>query len=305
VLVEATKDGSTWLPLAERYDARYDAAWLTRFNSSVDAGGNSLATGDPSLFRTHTVELGPNVQNTSAGREDGAAGQVAAGPFAVGDTVFVRFRMVTDGGSTGWGWAIDNVKVQEGGMLPVELASFDAHLDGGTVRLRWATASETNNAGFAVERALDAAPDWAEIGAVAGAGTTSEGHAYTFADDGVPYGAVKARYRLRQTDLDGATAYSAVIEMAVGVPVRFAVHDNFPNPVRGATRIRYELPVAAHVRLTVYDVTGRLVARLVDERQEAGRREVAFDAAGLASGVYLYRVEAGANVATKQMTIVR
>lgn len=77
------------------------------------------------------------------------------------------------------------------------------------------------------------------------------------------------------------------------IPTVFALERNFPNPFNPTTVVRYQVPVASQVRLVVYDVLGREVKVLVDERKAAGYHAVVFDAAGLASGMYLYRMTAG------------
>ena len=78
-----------------------------------------------------------------------------------------------------------------------------------------------------------------------------------------------------------------------------------PNPFADQTRLRFELPHAQPVRLTVYDVLGRQVVRLVDGEREAGRHTVRFDGRGLASGVYVVRLALGDRTITRQMTLVR
>ena len=80
---------------------------------------------------------------------------------------------------------------------------------------------------------------------------------------------------------------------------------NYPNPFNPATTIRYELPFASHVSLTVFDVLGRQIRTLVNAFEQAGRYEVTFNAQGLSSGVYFYRLEAGGSVETQKLTIVR
>jgi aldose sugar dehydrogenase len=85
----------------------------------------------------------------------------------------------------------------------------------------------------------------------------------------------------------------------------FALFQNYPNPFNPHTRIRYALSENSHVRLEVIDVMGRRVALLVDEEQEAGWFEIPFDASQLASGLYLYRLQAGAMSETKVMTIMK
>jgi hypothetical protein len=88
-------------------------------------------------------------------------------------------------------------------------------------------------------------------------------------------------------------------------PSRLVLDPPAPNPFNPSTRIRFELPVRAHVRLDVYDVRGRLVARLEDGPREAGVHEVHFTPRGLASGVYLARLRAAGQVRTIRMLLVQ
>ncbi|HYE95926.1 MAG TPA: T9SS type A sorting domain-containing protein [Rubricoccaceae bacterium] len=88
-------------------------------------------------------------------------------------------------------------------------------------------------------------------------------------------------------------------------PTSFQLHEAYPNPFNPATRIGFDLPEAADVRLAVYDVLGREVAVLAEGRHTAGTHEVVFDAAGLPSGVYVYRLEAGAQTLTRTLTLAR
>jgi Secretion system C-terminal sorting domain len=93
VIVEGSIDqGETWEPLASGYDARDNGSWLTRYNSNVNAQGNSLAVGIPSLYKPRQI----NILNT----------------FDAGDEILIRFRMYIDELASGWGWAIDNLAIQ-------------------------------------------------------------------------------------------------------------------------------------------------------------------------------------------------
>jgi hypothetical protein len=89
------------------------------------------------------------------------------------------------------------------------------------------------------------------------------------------------------------------------IPVAFALLQNYPNPFNPATSIRYQVPEVSDVKLVVYDILGREVATLVDTRKPVGNYTVQFDAAGLASGVYLYRLQAGSFVQTRKMVLVK
>ena len=89
------------------------------------------------------------------------------------------------------------------------------------------------------------------------------------------------------------------------VPRRFALEQNYPNPFNPATKIRYDVPNQSQVRIAIYDVLGRQVQVLVNEELSAGSHTVEFDATRLASGVYIYRMEAGSFVQTRKMMLVK
>jgi len=98
---------------------------------------------------------------------------------------------------------------------------------------------------------------------------------------------------------------TAVTDGASVLPSHFALEQNFPNPFNPVTTIRFHLAAAAPVRLTVYDMLGREVRRLVEEVRNAGTHTVQFDAASLSSGVYYYSVTAGSVTSVKRMTLVK
>ena len=94
-------------------------------------------------------------------------------------------------------------------------------------------------------------------------------------------------------------------EDAPALPQHVTLATNYPNPFTPATTIRYSLPRPAFVTLRVLDLTGRTVATLVNTPQAAGRHEAVFDATGLPSGVYLYRLQAGEAMLEKTMMLIR
>jgi len=89
------------------------------------------------------------------------------------------------------------------------------------------------------------------------------------------------------------------------VPDAFALEQNYPNPFNPVTRIGYSLPVRTHVTLSVFNTVGQTVAVLVNEVQEAGNREVAYDGSNLSSGVYFYRIEAETFSDSRKMLLLR
>jgi photosystem II stability/assembly factor-like uncharacterized protein len=92
---------------------------------------------------------------------------------------------------------------------------------------------------------------------------------------------------------------------AVTTPSDYMLGQNYPNPFNPATTIRYGLPQKSHVILTAFNTLGQLVATLVDGDEEAGYHEIRFDASGLASGVYFYKVVAGNFVQTRKLLLLR
>ncbi|MEX0599015.1 MAG: T9SS type A sorting domain-containing protein, partial [Rhodothermales bacterium] len=93
--------------------------------------------------------------------------------------------------------------------------------------------------------------------------------------------------------------------LADGLPKTVELVGNYPNPFNPTTTIQYALPEGAYVRLEVFDVTGRSVSVVVDGVQSAGVHEARFDASGLASGLYMYRLETGAFTKTSPMILMK
>ncbi len=200
--------------------------------------------------------------------------------------------------------------------LPVELTSFSASVNENTVKLNWQTATEVNNYGFEIQRALSSTTpgqdEWEKIGFVNGAGNSNSPKYYTFSDKNA-MGGSSFDYRLKQIDVDGKYKYSDVVNVKI-TPGKFSLNQNYPNPFNPSTAIKYEIPAfvgdakfasPTNVTLKVYDVLGREVATLVNKEQSVGNYRVTFDASTFASGVYFYRIIAGSFVQTKKMLLLK
>jgi hypothetical protein len=109
----------------------------------------------------------------------------------------------------------------------------------------------------------------------------------------------------RATVIKYVQSATSVRDLCGTIPASFALEQNYPNPFNPLTMICYSLPHRSHVALTVFNTLGQQVATLVNGEIEAGYHEVKFDAAGLASGVYLYRMQAGSYIATKKLLLIR
>lgn len=89
------------------------------------------------------------------------------------------------------------------------------------------------------------------------------------------------------------------------IPVNYELSQNFPNPFNPSTKISYQLPMGNHTVLRVYDMLGNQIATLVDDYNTAGRHEVRFDASGLASGIYFYRLQSGNFIQSQKMLLIK
>jgi photosystem II stability/assembly factor-like uncharacterized protein len=174
-------------------------------------------------------------------------------------------------------------------ILPVELASFTAGVGNKNIKLKWSTATELNNTGFDIERSINKS-DWMKVGFVKGNGNSNAPINYTYVDNTVRMSG-KYYYRLKQIDTDGSFKYSGIVESDLNTPSAFALNQNYPNPFNPGTRISYVLKDKGFVKLKVYDIKGELIRELVNESKDAGYYEIEFDGKGLASGIYIYRIE--------------
>ena len=190
--------------------------------------------------------------------------------------------------------------------LPVELSSFTATTIGTNVKLSWNTATEVNNYGFEIERVLLSASPlqvYEKIGFVNGNGNSNSPKDYSFIDDKVSTG--KYLYRLKQIDSDGQFEYSKTIEVDMNGVKKFDLSQNYPNPFNPTTTIRYSLPEAGSVKLTLYDILGQEVRIIFNEFKEAGVHDFNFNSEELNSGIYIYKIESNGFTQTKKMTLLK
>lgn len=190
--------------------------------------------------------------------------------------------------------------------VPVELISFSAKAENGSVILNWITATETNNSGFEIQR--NSGKGFAAIGFVNGNGTTTSKKEYSFIDKNVGQGSYS--YRLKQIDLNGSYTFSNIVEINTDLPREFNLAQNYPNPFNPSTKINFGLAVDSKVKLTIYNLLGQVVNTLINGNYTAGNHTISFNANGLNSGIYFYKIEAagidGQNfVATRKMILTK
>ena len=195
--------------------------------------------------------------------------------------------------------------------LPVELSLWTAQSKSGNVFLNWTTDSEIENLGFIIERKGQNQKSYQEIAsylsydALKGQGSSTQVTEYHFIDKAVEVGQTYF-YRLTDIDYQGKRTGHAEISVVVKaadekmLADHFRVKSCYPNPFNPSTTISYELTEAMTVTLHIFDVQGREIYSQVSEPQSAGTYEVQWngkDANGgaLNSGIYIARLEAGAN----------
>jgi hypothetical protein len=98
---------------------------------------------------------------------------------------------------------------------------------------------------------------------------------------------------------------SPAVNNTPGTPTEFALHNNFPNPFNPVTKIVYDIPKQANVKITVFDILGREVAVLLNEKLNPGHYEAVFDGTNYSSGVYYYRMVTDYYESTKKMILIK
>jgi hypothetical protein len=178
--------------------------------------------------------------------------------------------------------------------LPVELDKFTTANAGRDVILNWVTKTEINTDQFIVERTTSGNNNWITAGTVKASGNKNTPVNYSFKDKKLNTG--KYNYRLKMVDNNGKFTYSPVINSEVGVPVQFSLSQNYPNPFNPSTKIDYQLPSDAIVKIEVYSITGQKIGELLNNEQPAGYYTIEFNSTvlhkNLSSGIYLYRISA-------------
>jgi hypothetical protein len=198
------------------------------------------------------------------------------------------------------------INIQTGEFLPVELTDFTATADGSAARLRWMTASETNNAGFEVQHApgsLSSAA-WSTLGFVEGAGTTQEPQTYQFGTGELEPGS--HRFRLKQVDTDGTTHLSDVVRVTLRIQHPLRLTAPAPHPVRGSATLQFGLRSSQPTTVVLYDMLGRRITTLYEGTPAPHQMNtVRINADDMPSGLYFVRLRAGNHTETRRVTIVK
>lgn len=286
---------TTQLPIAASDSLKF---WVRRYWSTIyppDSLEIRISTSDTSVASFNSVLAAFDV-NTFPYPSFGEY-KFDMSSFA-GQNVYIAFRHHDVNGN---GMYLDDVAVI--GSVPVELSSFSASVNGNDVTLSWMTATELNNSGFYIERST-VEENWNNLGFVEGHGTTTETQSYTFTDRDLPAGTYN--YRVKQVDFDGSFKYYNLNqEVEILALNTYVLSQNYPNPFNPTTKIFYSVRFDVPVNISLFNVLGDKVANIVNSVHKAGSYEINFDATNLASGMYIYRMEAGEFVSIKKMMILK
>ena len=183
--------------------------------------------------------------------------------------------------------------------LPVRLSSFSAGFEKGAIKLKWRTESEVNNLGFIILRKSGSQQEYQQIASyetehgLMGQGNTSQATNYEFMDTRITAGETYT-YLLMDVDYSGNKTNHGPITIAAqeqgAFPQGYHLYQNYPNPFNPSTNIAFFLPQQQHVILRVFDITGKEVEILLDNKIAAGYHEIPFDARNLKSGHYFYEI---------------
>ncbi len=181
--------------------------------------------------------------------------------------------------------------------LPIQLLSFDAKEDDGTVLVEWVTATEQDNDHFTVERSRDGVT-FSDLGSQAGAGTSSHTNHYSFIDPDPLQG--WSYYRLRQTDLDGTSTLSRVVSVHLENNLRHL--SVFPQPAHDQCTVTLDMSSGGVLTLELRDMLGSAVWRS-SGTVETGAGKVNVDLRDLLPGTYLLRVVLGNEQRTRLIAV--
>ena len=273
VMLRSTDNGVSWLPLAVDTTVSYHAL-LALSQSRILAAGSggkifSSTNGGTSWVTSSTA---------GGGALRGLSSYAGRDCWAVGDSGKILFS--PDSGTT-WSQCPFPTTVRLRAVRPLDLSRIYVAGDGGAIYY----SADKGSAWFRQYTA-----------------DTHDLYDLLLVDSTTAFAAGSGGTIL-STKSEGTL--TGIPRAQAGVVTEFALEQNYPNPFNPVTTIRFSIVDPQFTILKVFDLLGREVAELANGRYPAGRYEFPFDARGLASGVYFYRLTAGANVSTRKMILVR
>lgn len=194
-------------------------------------------------------------------------------------------------------------KIYNNEVLPIELTNFSVKQVDEDFLIEWATATEINNSHFDIQtRSIDS--DWKTIATIQGNGNSNSYKTYSFRFNAKEIGN-EFIIRLKQVDNNGNYKYYSEKLVKLSYASCLKLEQNYPNPFNPSTKISFYIPKKAFTTLKIYDITGKLIETLIDKEVETGSYTVNFNASGLSSGIYFYRLESDCFSKTCKMILTK
>jgi hypothetical protein len=291
VAICTASGGSDYIKLISNYAGGAIIAWVDdRWNQDiyaqrVDAAGSTLWTHDGIVVCTADHD-----QTFLSACGDGAGGAILAWSDRRCSNYAIYAQRVAE----------------SGGFVATLLQQFSAAVEGTAARVEWVLSDIDADAQFFVMRAQQ--PDWI-YEELADVSIAQAGLAFSFLDE-TSLGGTTYKYRIEYA-APGQERRSLFETESVAIPALPAIlYQNHPNPFNPQTVIRFYVPRTEDVSLDVFDITGRIVARLVRGKVEHGYHDVTWDGtngsgAACASGVYFSRLRTGTGVLSRKMVLLR
>lgn len=312
---QTTNGGANWIQRTDVpaffcddvYFYNYLRGWIIAGNElyATSNGGNSW-TLDPQIYtysrnfetisNTHFIITGTNIY------ESIDTGYTWQNITSIVGNSFISLQAPREYLAYGVGRFGYIVRYLDSTVVPVELSIFTAEILDNQVLLHWTTETETNNLGFEIFRSNDRL-NWQSRGFVLGKGTSTIKSYYTFYDKDI-FGN-NFYYKLKQIDYNGKFTFTDVIEIAISAH-NYYLSQNYPNPANPETNIIFSLPVKTVATISLYSITGELLAEIINEEKEKGIYKIEFNLSKYSSGIYFYRITTNSGYsATKKLILIK
>ena len=196
-------------------------------------------------------------------------------------------------------------------LTPIALGSFEAHPENAAVRLEWQTQAENDNLGFHLFRACSEEGPYSQItrNMVRGAGSSTFRRSYEYSDSTVEPGK-SYYYKLADVDYRGRMTMHGPVRVSATAPVDYVLEQIYPNPFNPETRINFRLKEAGKVLLSIFDLRGRQVRRLMAAALPGGTHTVSWNGKddnglNLSSDTYIYKLQVDDYEISRRIKFVR